>query len=176
MKMRAKCKSKEELMKLDSFVGIEEKDLANIGGLNFNVKKSKLNFVNSDMFDRVEKSLEYDKQYKQFMGTRSYHLEWLKDIVIYDDKLEIGLEIDGFTLTVKILRQDDSIRAFEDMQEESVYKVFKDKYFIKSIYDLEIRLDGLFIHGANPDRQFETYTFKSKKALRKWASRLLRCK
>ena len=175
MKLRAKCKSKEELMKLDSFVGIEEKDLANIGGLNFNVKKSKLNFVNSDMFDRVEKSLEYDKQYKQFMGTRSYHLEWLKDIVIYDDKLEIGLEIDGLTLTVKILRQDDSIRAFEDMQEESVYKVFKDKYFIKSIDDLEIRFEGLFIHGANPDRPFETYTFQSKKALRKWASRLLRC-
>ena len=67
MKLRAKCKSKEELMKLDSFVGIEEKDLANIGGLNFNVKKSKLNFVNFDMFDRVEKSLEYDKQYKQFI-------------------------------------------------------------------------------------------------------------
>ncbi len=175
MKMRAKCKSKEELMKLDSFVGIEEKDLANIGGLNFNVKKSKLNFVNSDMFDRGEKSLEYDKQYKQFMGTRSYHLEWLKDIVVYDAKLEIGLEIDGLTLTVKILRQDDSIRAFEDMQEESFYKVFKDKYFIKSIDDLEIRLDGLFIHGANLDRPFKTYTFKSKKALRKWVSRLLRC-
>ena len=175
MKMRAKCKSKEELMKLDSFVGIEEKDLANIGGLNFNVKKSKLNFVNSDMFDRVEKSLEYDKQYKQFMGTRSYHLEWLKDIFIYDDKLEIGLEIDGLTLTVKILRQDDSIRAFEDMQEALVYKSFKDKYLIKSIYGLEMKFDGLFIHGISPDSPLDIHTFKSKKALRKWVSRLLRC-
>lgn len=56
----------------------------------------------------LRKSLEYDKQYKQFMGTRSYpYLEWLKDIVIYDDKLEIGLEIEGLTLTVKDSRQDD---------------------------------------------------------------------
>ena len=172
MKMRAKCKSKEELMALDNFTGIEEEDFSNYGGLNFNVKKSKLNFVNSDMFDRVEKSLEYDKQYKQFMGTRSYHLEWLKDIVVYDDKLEIGLEIDGLTLTVKILKQDESIiRGSID------YKKFKDKFDIRSIADLCIGTNERFlaIHGTSKDKSCATHTFKSKKALRKWVSRLLRC-
>ena len=170
MKMRAKCKSKEELMALDSFAGIEEKDFANYGGLNFNVKKSKLNFVSSDMFDRIEKSLEYDEHYKQFIGTRSYHLEWLKDIVVYDDKLEIGLEIDGLTLTVKILKQDESI-----IRGSGFYKKFKDKYFIQSIDELEVKLEGIFILGNYPDVESDTYTFKSKKALRKWVSRLLRC-
>ena len=168
MKMQAKCKSKEELMALDSFV----EELTEFGGLCMN-NTYEPKYINIGMFNKDEE-LFFKKEWKSFEGVHgNYHLEWLKDIVVYDDKLEVGLEINGLTLTVKILKQDDSI-----IRGNGVYKKFKDKFDIRSIANLRIGVTEKFlsIHGFSKDKESYTHTFKSQKALRKWVSRLLRCK
>ena len=163
MQLTARLKNIDELKKLESFDSIDEH-----GNMFF---KSPSLCINRNMFELGLVSLKWSKKYKTFASDDwVYNLEWITDIMVSDDKLKLGLAIDGLALTIKVLEQSEEIRLGS-----GVYKSYKDKFEIKSLNGLQITPNKLYIYGIMRKCYGSTYRFKSNKKLVKWIRNLIKC-
>ena len=161
MQLTARLKSVEELKRLGSFMCVNSYESLEFKG----------DVITRDMLNLGLVNLSWSKLGKMFVSDNyNYSLDWLTDITVSDEKLRLGLEIYGLTLTVRILEMDESLRG------NGLYKAHKDKFAIESILYLGISDDALCIHGSSQDKYSASYTFDSKKKLTKWIRNLIKCK
>ena len=166
MQLTARLKNIDELKKLESYMGIN----------SYGLLEFKYNTITSDMLKLGLVDLSWNKSGRRFVDDNfSYCLDWLTDITVSDDKLKLGLEIDGLTLTVRILDMDESLRNDNGGECAKIYKQHKNKFHILSELYLEIKSDSLYLHGVE-DEDCTSYTFQSQKLLTKWIRNLIKCK
>lgn len=162
LKLTAQLKPTEELKSLEGFIG------ESVDRLNF---KDNIN-ITPIMLNKSSITLTYNKDWKAWSdGEYEYNLDWLTNITVSDDKLKLGLEIDGLKLTVKILEQSSEIK-----RGGGIYKSHKRKFLIDSLSCLNITSDSIYIHGTGADKLLDSRTFESHKALTKWIRNLIKCK
>ena len=168
MQLTAELKPIEELKSLPTFE--REYEFEGIeGNLKFTNDSITVKMLNNSNIE-----LKWDKKNKRFVSSNgmdyNYSLDWLTNITVSDDKLKLSLEINDLTLTVKILKMDDSLR-----NNGKLYKSHKDKFRIVSDVYLAVYHSSLFIHGTFKDKESASRQFESKKALVKWIRNLLKC-
>ena len=164
MRLTADMKSKEELLALPSFKGYYGS--IDSGELDFHDSNC---VVNPKMFGLKDIELTWEKTNKSFgNGTLNFNLDWLTNIRVVDEEFELGLVVDGSTLSINVVKNTDKLRG--------VYKQHKDFCICFNTYNtytpLAVSNHFLSIKGVGGDA---SHTFKSQKQLTKWLRRLLKC-
>jgi len=161
MQLTAELKPVEELKLLPKYELSHEN-----GDLKFGIDR-----ITNIMMGKGVIELKWSKEYKSFMNDNYiYNLEWLTNITISDDRLKLGLEIEGNKLTVKILEMHESLEL--DIN-RGYMKKFENKFYVMIAINItRLGVGGILLSRKEPT---DSYTFKSQKQLQKWIRNLMRC-